>query len=121
METYIILDSKKIDNINNTHKQYKNIIYYYKNKKKEILNDKQIIKLNISNVKYVKPGCMYKEIYKSSNDKYFDHYTILKDKYSGLNEIWIEQTKLYKKRSVKIEKPIVEIKKNVSNIITFDI
>ena len=120
-EVYLLINPSKINNL--VKKQgFKPVYYYYKHKKKEIINNDCILKLEISKIKQVKPGCFYKNVYQSSKDKHFDVYYKLKDKYTNSNEIWIEETKKYKKKEIKIKKTKNDIvKKDNHGIVSFDI
>ena len=112
-DVFLLINPDKINNICKKSK-FKPIYYYYKHKQKQIINDKNIIKIEISKIKQIKNDCFYKDVYKSSKDEYFDIYYKLKDKYRNCEEIYIEQEKTYKKREVKIKKK--ESKKNMSQI-----
>ncbi len=102
-DVYLLINPNKINNISKRPK-FKPIYYYYKDKKKEIINQNNIIKIEISKVKQLKQGCFYKDVYKSEKNKIFDVYYKLKDKYLNCSEVWVEQKKKYKQRAIKIKK-----------------
>jgi hypothetical protein len=101
---YIYIPRDKILNsVSRKHRENKfKKIYYYKNKKMHIFDEKKIKEVDIYKVENIQINTLYKNNYKSISDEYFDHYRILKPKYNNCDEIYIN--KLNKKEAKNYEK-----------------
>ena len=65
----------------------------HRNKKLHQFNENSIQEIDIFKLETIQTETLYKNNYKSLNDKYFDHYKVLKPKYNNCNEIYIDKTK----------------------------
>tara|TARA_R110002074_G_scaffold115152_1_gene245885 strand:- start:899 stop:1312 length:414 start_codon:yes stop_codon:yes gene_type:complete len=65
-------------------------LYFYREQKKYVFNDKNIIEIDIYKVDNIQINTLYKDNYKSVNDKFFDHYKVLKPEYNDCDDIYIE-------------------------------
>ena len=92
---YVYIPREKL--FNEKKRKYKQrektskIFYYVKNKKFTVDKKNDIVEIDIYNSKNIKQNCFYKDQYKSSRDKYFDHYLKLKPEYNNLSEIFIQK------------------------------
>lgn len=104
-----IMNSKERKHRNNKFRK----IYFYKNKKKYAFNNSKIQEIDIINKQEVQNDVLYKHIYKSKKDKYFDWYCILKPEYANEKEIFIEKNNV--KPRVSYQKNFYEQKKKYYN------
>ena len=91
---YVYIPREKILNtIKRKHRNNKfRNIYYYKNKRVCHFNSKIIKEIDITNKQRIQHDVLYKHIYKSKTDKYFDWYCVLKPEYKDKDEIYIEKS-----------------------------
>ena len=66
-------------------------IFYYVNKRQYSFNEDQIKEIDITGKTELQFNVIYKHIYKSKTNKFFDIYYKLKDEYKDCKEIYIEK------------------------------
>ena len=116
-EIYIYIPRDELFNIDRKriHRKDNNFIkfYYYKNKKKYKLNNKDIQEIDIYKTKKIQSNIFYKDVYKSSINKFFDCYYKLKPEYENNKDIYIKKES--KKNDDDYEKNKKEIlEKNIN-------
>ena len=90
---YVYIPREKILNVKNRkhrNNKFRNI-FWYKNKRVYKFNSKSIKEVDVTNRTKIQHDTLYKHIYKSKKDKYFDWYMVLKPEFSNDNEIYIEK------------------------------
>lgn len=112
---YVYIPREKLLNLKDRKHRNKKFrkIYYYKNKKKYLFNDKKIQEIDIVNKQEIQNDVLYKHIYKSKKDKYFDWYCILKPEYSKDEKIFIEKANI--KPRISYHKNFIEQQKKFYN------
>lgn len=91
---YVYVPRNKIFNENKERKHRNNNfrkIFYYKNKRIYEFNNDKIKEIDITNKNEIQHNVLYKHIYKSKTDTYFDWFYILKEEYKDCPEIYIEK------------------------------
>mgnify|MGYP003670766594 CR=1 FL=1 len=116
-EIYIYIPREELFNINTKriHRKGNNFInfFYYKDKKKYKLNNKDIHEIDIYKTTKIQSNIFYKAVYKSSLNKCFDYYYKLKPEYENHKDIYIK--KQSKKNNDDYEKNKKEIlEKNIN-------
>ncbi len=92
---FVYVPREKIFNENKERKhRNKNFrkIFYYVNKKQYHFNNENIKEIDITGKTELQHNVIYKHIYKSKTNKYFDIYYKLKDEYKDCKEIYIEKS-----------------------------
>tara|TARA_R110002153_G_scaffold87616_1_gene216483 strand:- start:42 stop:449 length:408 start_codon:yes stop_codon:yes gene_type:complete len=117
-EIYIYIPREELFNINKKriHRKDNNFInlFYYKNKKKYKINNKDIQEIDIYKTTKIQSNIFYKDVYKSSLSKCFDCYYKLKPEYENNKDIYIKKES--KKNDSDYEKNKKEIlEKNINH------
>ncbi len=87
-------------------------IFYYVNKRQYHFNNENIKEIDITGKTELQFNVIYKHIYKSKTNKYFDIYYKLKDEYKDCEEIYIEKQNA---------KPRISYDDNIKSKFKFDI
>ena len=114
---YIYIPRNKILNkLERKHQSndFMKIYYYVKNQRFEF-NQKNIIEVDIFDMKEIKNNCIYKDCYKSKKDKYFDWYYKIKPKYDNIEELYIEKNKKKDKLRLSYNKNIKIRREKIKN------
>tara|TARA_R110000772_G_scaffold68709_3_gene152208 strand:- start:109 stop:504 length:396 start_codon:yes stop_codon:yes gene_type:complete len=116
-EIYIYIPRNKLLN-KRIHRKENNFMnfYYYKNKKKYKLNNSNIQEIDIYKTKQIQSNTFYKNVYKSSKEKYFDCYYKLKKEYESYENIYIEKDSNKDNQYEKNKKEILEKNINYNKI-----